>query len=1690
MKILIVDDCRDDFEITGLKLQDLENNLDLEYAESGGEAILRLEEGGIDCVLSDYQMPGMNGLQLLRRLKEKGDETPFIFLTGQGNEQIAAEALRIGADDYFTKEAGIAHFQRLVNSIIRVVNARRASLESRAAQMALAESEERLRSQFKGLPVPTYTWQRMGDDFVLVDFNDAAMGITRGNVARFVGMTAGEMYKDVPEILEELERCLKDKNSVEREMVYHYTFGEKKYLAVKYAYAPPDLVLVHTEDISERKRAEELNRIQMDLAMKLSATSRLDDALKTCIEAAMKASGLDCGGVYLVDRRKGDLKLAHVVGLSEDFIKAVSHFEADSERTQLVKSGKPIHISYPAVSVPMDSAERQEGMRHISIIPILYEEEVIACLNTASHTLDSISVESQDALEAIGAQLGNAITRIMAVEALQESEEGYRRLVDSARDIISITDPNGALQFLNPAFEKILGWDREDYIGCSFEPLVHPDDLQTARRGFQALLKKEEGPRTVIRAKCKSGQYRTFELESTVIERKESVIGVNTILRDITDRKEAVERMRRERDMLNKLMDTSPVGIVVIDGADKIRMANAYAENALGLTKDAITQRTYKDPQWKITDFNGKPFSEKKLPFQIVSKSKDVVKDVRYAINLPDGRKILLSVSAAPLLNEEGEFDGIMAVVEDITEQVKAEQSLKESEERFRSIFETAPDGIFIADSSGRFLEVNKAACEQLGYNREELLQMSVFDIASPQYSERAARAIDRMKGESGIMESCHIGRDGTEIPIELSVRRITFRGRPVMMGIARDITERKKVEEAIKHSEEMYRQAVENSPNPIFSLDNEGHIQTWNPACEVLFKFGKEVIGKHYGCLMKDSKGRREFEKMLRDVFRGSSHSGVVLNLWDAEGSVHNVVSRFYPLYEEGGEVWRAMIASTDVTEELRTTLALENSERKFRRFFENAPVCCYMIDLDGRIIEVNRRTLEVLGYEKNELIGKKLIETVYTHPSREKAKRLFAEWKTTGSIRDEEIEVVTKSGEKRVVLLSVDGVKDGAGRLIHSISVQRDITERKRTEERLIESEEKFRELFHNIKDAIYLWEMQEDGTLGRCLEVNEVACQLSGYTREEILAQTPVDINEPEFVNQLPVLLEKLKKSKHVMFRNILITKSGKRIPVEVHDHLFNLKGRQMILSVTRNIQDRIDLEKDLRFKEYTLEHVADAAFWIGPDAKFIEVNEAACRHLGYSRDELLSMTVHDIDPEFSAEKWPGYWQKLKEQKTLAMESSHHTKNGRVIPVEIVADYLEFEGMEYNCAFARDISERRRSEKIRDTVQRIAAALITARDLDDLFKSIHGFLGELFPIENFYIALYDPNTEMLSFPYFVDEYEDTPAPYKLGSGLTEYVLRTGKPLLATPDVVKKLEEEGEVELIGPPSLDWLGVPLHTHDKTIGVLVVQTYSQGVRYGEEEKRMLEFVSTQVAMAIERKKAEEELKRSRDQLFLANKELESFSYSVSHDLRAPLRNIVGFGEALLERHREALNDDAKHYLERIFSNTRRMTSLIDHMLQLSKISRSDLNRCKIDLSVLAMEIIEDLQSDEPDRNVDFSIQKDVLAVADETLIRNVMENLLRNAWKFTSKRDEALIEFGAWSKDGMTVYFVRDNGVGFDQAQADKLFSPFSRLHTEEEFEGTGIGLATVQRIIHRHGGRIWAEGIENEGATFYFTLS
>ena len=454
-------------------------------------------------------------------------------------------------------------------------------------------------------------------------------------------------------------------------------------------------------------------------------------------------------------------------------------------------------------------------------------------------------------------------------------------------------------------------------------------------------------------------------------------------------------------------------------------------------------------------------------------------------------------------------------------------------------------------------------------------------------------------------------------------------------------------------------------------------------------------------------------------------------------------------------------------------------------------------------------------------------------------------------------------------------------------------------------------------------------------------------------------------------------------------------------------------------------------------------------VGLNGEWLAVNQKFCEILGYEREELLTLTFRDIiHPEdLEADLDQAHRLLSGESEAYSTEKRYVRKDGSIVHAKLVVSLVQ-----------ELTREPRYFSIIEETTKRLHVES-AVKDSEARFRYLVQNSSDI-------IALLRPDG--------VVTYVSPAMERVLGRDPQDRVDHSAFELMHPEDAEKarNLFREG---LLNP------GVPLSIEVR-------------MRHGDGSWRHMEVTGTNllsepiVEGIVVNTRDITERKLAVAELRAVNEELEAFSYSVSHDLRAPLRSIDGFSQILLEDYWERLDDSGRDYLQRVRASTQRMYRLIDDLLNLARVTNAEFRRERIDLSALAQEVSEELQRGDPERDVAFSIQKGLKADGDPRLLRIVLENLLGNAMKFTRNESTAKIEIGFDTDSG--AYRVRDNGTGFNMAYAEKLFAPFSRLHREEEFEGTGVGLATVARIVRRHGGMIWAEGELGEGATFYLTLS
>ncbi len=573
--------------------------------------------------------------------------------------------------------------------------------------------------------------------------------------------------------------------------------------------------------------------------------------------------------------------------------------------------------------------------------------------------------------------------------------------------------------------------------------------------------------------------------------------------------------------------------------------------------------------------------------------------------------------------------------------------------------------------------------------------------------------------------------------------------------------------------------------------------------------------------------------------------------------------------------------------------------------------------------------------------------------------------------------------------------------------------------------------------------------------------------------------------------------------------------------MEDTGYIINSQQQLLDEINRLQQRVEeltrnsdkhklveisfLEKERSYKEI-FDSLSDAIYIQDDAGYFLDVNKGAVKMYGYSKEEFIGKT-----PEFLSAPGKNDMAKTLEAVKRAFDGETQTfewwgkrKNGEIFPKEIVLNKGTFLGKDVVIATSRDISERKEAELLQASLYAIAEKSSTTKDLNEFYYSIHQIIKELMNAENFYIAIYDAGKNILSFPYFVDEIDEQPERQTPGKGLTEYVLNSGEPLLAPPHVVKKLIAENKIDDLGAPSVDWLGIPLKTLDKTIGVLVVQSYTEKVRYTEKDKDLLTFVSQHVAAALERKQSSEAIKKYSLELEELNKSKDKFFSIISHDLRSPFHPLLGLSEILANEIDSLSKEEIADYSKEIFNLLQNQYTLLEDLLEWSKIQRNTINfnPTATQLNSVVNETLTLLKENAERKKILLvNLVEDRLVVnADRNLLRSIFQNLISNAIKFSFENGEIKISAkesaipghpGKAGKDDMIEICVYDSGVGLNQDEIEKIFS----IHTGHSQPGTkgekgsGLGLILCKEMIEKHGGKIRIESEKGIGSKFYFTL-
>jgi PAS domain S-box-containing protein len=1240
----------------------------------------------------------------------------------------------------------------------------------------------------------------------------------------------------------------------------------------------------------------------------------------------------------------------------------------------------------------------------------------------------------------------------LRVATLQAETRRYKTTLQSIGDAVISVDTQGHIIQMNPVAETLTGWVETEALGLPLATVFRIVNEETGaavespvdralREGAviglanHTVLISRDGTETPI---ADSG--------APIRDENGEVTGVVLVFRDQTEERAAQKALLDSEVRFKNVFENSPLGKSMTDVAGGLRVNQAFA-SLLGYSKDEICSKAWQE----ITHPDDIQESADVIQALVNGERAQAQWEKRYIHK--SGRVVWTDVATALQRDQQGKPLFFITTVSDITERKRIERSLEDARSRLSEAQIAAHLGNWSWDS------VNDEVT-----GSEEFYRL--FDVA-PEDLARFAQFVERLhpddreRVQKDVAAALKQDRPyDTDYRVKLSIggwRDIIARGRVYtdaqgravrMVGTCLDITARKRAEAELRNSEERQRATLRSIGDGVISTDATGGITQMNFVAEALTGWTEsEAKGKPVAevFLIVNEDTRSEVESPADRVLR----EGVVVGLANhtlliaRNGKECPIADSGAPIHDAQGVITGVVLVFRDQTEERAAQKRLEKSEEKYRTLFDNAEVGMYRSRLDGTgILALNRRLAEIFESTKQEMLAGPATMRWADSRARDEMVRLAQE---SGTLRDHEMDIMTQHGVVRTLLISVklypnEGYLEGSAI---------DITERKRLEKAL----RKTQSLLNETQRITKLGGWEFDVGTGHVTWTDEVY-DIHGLTLDYDPSSPAQDMEfyAPEDKHTIQEAFARaIEKGEPYDLEVQLINAKQERLWVRTIGRVESTDGKVVrVFGNLMDITERKKADKALRESEQRLRRFYESSllgviYW-NFKGEITEANDKFLDMVGYTRADLDSGQVDWLNMT------PPEYRHLDEASVLELrakgvnskpfDKEYIRKDGSRVPIAVAGAMLD-EERSNGVAFVLDISERKRAEREIESVAR-------------------------FPSEN-------PNPVL-----------------RVG--------HDGRILYANPSSKDLLVEWSCVvgDFLPPNLQNVVARSVAENDNNLVDVTCGNRVFAVLFVPIQGS--EYINLYCRDVTERARAEQDVQRLNEeleqrviertaQLEASNQELEAFSYSVSHDLRAPLRAIDGFSRILVQDYAPHFDAEGKRVCGIIHDNTVKMSRLIDDLLAFSRLGRAEMKLSQIDMATMANSIYHELTTPESRARIDFQVGTLPLALADTTLMRQVWTNLLSNAIKFSSKRERATIQVSAEHNQGETVYAVTDDGAGFDMQYVQKLFGVFQRLHSTKEFEGTGVGLALVQRVIRRHGGRVWAQGEIDKGATFCFSL-
>jgi|GEM_PF-178940 len=1073
-------------------------------------------------------------------------------------------------------------------------------------------------------------------------------------------------------------------------------------------------------------------------------------------------------------------------------------------------------------------------------------------------------------------------------QALQESEARTRAIVESSLDCIVVIDHEGNILEFNPSAEKVFGYSRAEALGRELAQVIIPPSLRERhRQGMRHYLATGEarvmGKRIEITAIRSDGSEFPVELAITRVG-TETPPTFTGFIRDISERKQGEEKLQESEERYRSLFEANPLPMWIYD---------LETLSFLEINDAAVSHYGYRREEFlAMTIADIRPADDKPLLLANVARvSEGIVDNAGVWMHRRKNGSIIDVEITSHVLDYGGRRAELVSAC-DITKRKLAEQALGAAEEKYRSIFENAAEGIYQSTPQRDFLTVNPAAARILGFSSPERLlahtDRTSFGYVDPRRFEEFMRLVEGQNVVNGF-ESEVYRPDGSKVWVSENVRVARGSAGEILHfeGTIEDVTERKRIELALKESEELLRRVMDSSQDCIKILDLEGRLLWMNEG-------GQKIMEVDDFCLLQ--------QQSWANLWPPDERTAALNALAIARGNGVGKFSGFCPTAKGSPRWWEVVVTpvmnnegvpekilsvSRDITDRRSAEVEVMESKRFLQSTLDALSSHIAILDEHGVIIEVNGAWNRFAdeNQSKNRLRG---VGDNYLHlcdaargPFSEEAPAMAAGIRAViaGNTETFELEYPCHSPREERWFIARVTRFDGDG-MVRVVVAHENISARKRAEEEVREAGGKLQSIIDSVEGIV--WEC--DTTTGQVTFISRKAEEILGYSVSRWMEEAGfwrAHLHEDDREKTLALTVEAMAELRSVELEYRMVAADGREVWFRDKTSFIHTGGKPTVQrGLMIDITERKEIEQALQRQQSELRALFDlmpAMIWF-KDTKngILRVNKRVAEAAGKSVEEIEGKTSLEIYPQEAA----GYYADDLEvihsgTSKLGIVETLIGPEGQAYSVQTdKVPYCDKEGNVIGVVvMAQDITERKREEAEREVISEIVQGVMTTSNLDELLELAHRSISKLLYAENCFVGLHNAATDLIHFEFWVDKCDSVPPPQPIFRGFTRssYVLRTGQPLLLTKELEGQLFEQGAIAKSGSASASWMGVPLRTPIRTIGVLAVQHYEKENVYSQRDLEFLSAVGDQIALAIERKQAEEELKRSEERLAAAQK---------------------------------------------------------------------------------------------------------------------------------------------------------------------------------------------------------------------------